>query len=90
MNEKRFIWTVGEHQYVLVPEVRRSRSRTWLLGAGMYSLDGDYVGYWARFNMPVPLIRQLTEHSKIRADTVEVPDVQRVPSYTRRVPRRRS
>ncbi len=75
MAKSGFVWTVGDHQYVLVPEVRQSPRRTWLMGAGMYSLEGEYVGYWARFNMPYPLIRALTKFA--RAKLLEVPVVYR-------------
>lgn len=64
MYEPRFIYRSGDNTYILVPEVRASPRKTWLLGAGMYSLDGDYVGYWHRGQMPLPLIRDLTAHWK--------------------------
>lgn len=88
MNEGKFIWTVGEHTYVLVPEVRWSPRRTWLLGAGMYSLAGDYVGYWHRRQMPVSLIRDLTTHAKKTRAAEGRPAYQFVGAYKRRKARR--
>lgn len=64
MDVNKFIWTVGDRQYVLVPEVRQSPRKTWVMGAGMYSLDGEYVGYWHRAQMPITLIHGLTAHWK--------------------------
>jgi len=64
MDEKKYVWTVGSHEYVLVPEVRFGPKRLWLMGAGMYRLDGVYVGYWARREMPIRLVRDLTAYCK--------------------------
>jgi hypothetical protein len=64
MNAPTYVWTVGDHQYILVPEIRQSPRKIWLLGAGMYSLSGEYVGYWARRQMPLRLIRDLTAYWK--------------------------
>lgn len=88
MDESKFIWTVGEHTYILVPEVRFSERRTWLLGAGMYSLAGEYIGYWSRGNMPIPLIQQLTAHARKARAKEGRPAYQLVSAYKRRVPKR--
>lgn len=64
MDAGKFIWTVGDRQYVLVPEVRGSEKRWWVMGAGMYDLDGEYIGYWHRGQMPIPLIHGLLAHWK--------------------------
>jgi hypothetical protein len=84
VNESKFIYAVGDRTYVLVPEVRVSARRTWLLGAGMYSLDDEYIGYWHRGQMPLPVIRQLTEHARKARIAAGLPQYDRVRSYTRR------
>lgn len=84
MKDVKFLWTVGEHQYVLVPEIRWSSRKSWLVGAGMYSLDGEYIGYWARFNMPIPLIRQLTAHARQERAKAWREPLPEMPSKTRR------
>jgi hypothetical protein len=84
VNESKFIWTVGEHMYILVPEVRQSPRRSWLLGAGMYNMDGDYVGYWHRRQMPIPLIRDLSAYARKDRAAKGLPTYVAVSAYKRR------
>lgn len=84
MDEIKFVWTSGDHTYILVPDVRLSPRKTWLLGAGMYDLGGNYIGYWHRGQMPVPLIRSLTSFAREhRSQGWNVPPVVNRPSKRR-------
>lgn len=52
------------HHYLLDPEVMVGLERVKLIGAGIYTMDLQYLGYWDRFNMPLDLIKGLAEWYK--------------------------
>jgi hypothetical protein len=55
-----YIYRAEGHIYVLDPEMTIGLNRVHLIGAGIYNMQLEYLGYWDRFNMPVDLIRGLT------------------------------
>jgi len=62
---KPFVYRVDAHIYVLTPEYRTSAAgRVWVIGCGMSDLEGTYIGYWDRHNMPYLLIKELTRYVK--------------------------
>lgn len=59
-----YIYQAEGHTYVLDPEVLIGLNRIRLVGAGIYNMQLEYLGYWDRFNMPVDLINGLTKWYK--------------------------
>ena len=47
------------HHYILDPEVMVGLNRLHLVGAGIFNMDMEYLGYWDRFNMPTDVQRGL-------------------------------
>lgn len=58
------LYAVDGRLYCLRPDFHPHRSRMYVTGAEMYDTSGEYIGYWYRKSMPVPLIQQLTAFAK--------------------------
>lgn len=59
-----FIYQAEGHTYLLQPEYTVSLHRIWLVGAGISTVSGKYLGYWDRHNMPTTLIADLNRWVK--------------------------
>lgn len=63
-NKGMYIYQAEGHLYLLKPEFMVGISRIRLIGAGIHDKDGEYLGYWDRYNMPVAVIKGLTAWTK--------------------------
>lgn len=59
------------HVNRLKPDFRWQVSRIWIVGAEMYDMKGEYLGYWYRKSMPIALINLLRAYvrSHVKAET---------------------
>lgn len=66
-----YVYRAEGHIYLLDPEVTISLTKVWLVGAGIFSMQLEYLGYWDRYNMPYELIKALTAwYKKERSDEI--------------------
>lgn len=66
-----YVYRAEGHVYLLDPEVTISLHKLWLVGAGIFTMQLEYLGYWDRYNMPVELIHGLTAwYKKERSDEI--------------------
>lgn len=54
-----YVYSAEGHMYVLEPEFTVGLSRVHIIGAGIYNMQLEYLGYWDNFNMPAALINNL-------------------------------
>lgn len=60
MSKSWYRYTVSkEIEYDLGCEFLISATRPHVLGCDLYNMQGEYVGYWNRSDMPVWLVRKL-------------------------------
>jgi hypothetical protein len=77
---KNFLYAIDGHTYKLVIEYSGGgRRRCYVTGAEMYNLEGEYVGYWHRANIPVNLLKVMAQHVKNweLAQSLKVPNRRR-------------
>lgn len=63
-----YVYSAEGHLYVLVPEFTVGLNRIHIVGAGIYSMKMEYLGYWDNFNMPKNLIGSLLKWVKLERE----------------------
>jgi hypothetical protein len=58
-TNKRYAYSAEGHLYMLQPDLTVGVVKIRISGCGIYSIKGEYLGYWDRSNMPKVVLEGL-------------------------------
>jgi len=59
-----YTYTIDGKMYRLAPDFNVSIRQIYIKGCGLHSMEGEYLGYWDRYNIPLNVLHSITAWTK--------------------------